>query len=220
MKKKTKVKAKPSKRSAGSAAEKQQETPDLIAAMMGIAQRLEGLERKLDLILDRQGSRASGPVSEPEPGQRQEPRRHDRHEPHERPQHHRQPPPQGTRQNHGNHNQGPHAGHSQGHGQGQHPHRGGRPLHQAVCSDCQADCEVPFKPTGDRPVYCKECFAKRKAKSHPPKAGGGHIPEPGNERHVKVFRKGGVGRVTVSEIVGPLRHGSPKRKHAKPGNRR
>ena len=41
---------------------------------------------------------------------------------------------------------------------------GGRPreMHKATCSDCKKECEVPFKPSGDRPVYCKECFAKRR----------------------------------------------------------
>ncbi|MCK9604514.1 MAG: hypothetical protein M0R66_09170 [Candidatus Omnitrophica bacterium] len=33
---------------------------------------------------------------------------------------------------------------------------------KAICAGCNTECEVPFKPTGDRPVYCKECFAKRK----------------------------------------------------------
>lgn len=37
-----------------------------------------------------------------------------------------------------------------------------RVLHKAVCADCSKPCEVPFKPSGDRPVYCKECFAKRR----------------------------------------------------------
>lgn len=40
-----------------------------------------------------------------------------------------------------------------------------RVLHKAVCAECKKECEVPFKPTGDRPVYCKDCFAKRKASS-------------------------------------------------------
>ncbi len=41
---------------------------------------------------------------------------------------------------------------------------GGRPreVHKAVCAECKQECEVPFKPSGDRPVYCKACFAKRK----------------------------------------------------------
>lgn len=37
-----------------------------------------------------------------------------------------------------------------------------RSFTRVVCSDCNKECEVPFKPSGDRPVYCKECFAKRK----------------------------------------------------------
>ena len=37
-----------------------------------------------------------------------------------------------------------------------------RAMHKAICADCNKECEVPFKPSGDRPVYCKECFAKRK----------------------------------------------------------
>ena len=41
---------------------------------------------------------------------------------------------------------------------------GGRPreMHKAVCSECNKECEVPFKPTGSRPVFCKECYSKRK----------------------------------------------------------
>jgi CxxC-x17-CxxC domain-containing protein len=38
-----------------------------------------------------------------------------------------------------------------------------RVLHKAVCADCKKECEVPFKPSGDRPVYCKDWFSKRKA---------------------------------------------------------
>jgi CxxC-x17-CxxC domain-containing protein len=36
-------------------------------------------------------------------------------------------------------------------------------MHAAVCADCGADCEVPFKPTEGRPVYCRECWLKRKS---------------------------------------------------------
>jgi CxxC-x17-CxxC domain-containing protein len=37
-----------------------------------------------------------------------------------------------------------------------------RSFTKAICADCNTECEVPFKPTGDRPVYCRECFAKHK----------------------------------------------------------
>lgn len=39
--------------------------------------------------------------------------------------------------------------------------RGGRPqMHNAICSNCGKECQVPFKPTGEKPVYCRDCFAK------------------------------------------------------------
>ncbi len=41
---------------------------------------------------------------------------------------------------------------------------GPKEMHKAVCAGCQKDCEVPFKPSGDRPVYCKDCFTKQKEK--------------------------------------------------------
>jgi ATP-dependent RNA helicase DeaD len=30
--------------------------------------------------------------------------------------------------------------------------------YNAVCHDCGSECEVPFKPTEGRPVYCRDCF--------------------------------------------------------------
>jgi len=36
---------------------------------------------------------------------------------------------------------------------------GPREMHKAICSKCKKECEVPFKPTEGKPVYCKECFA-------------------------------------------------------------
>ena len=38
----------------------------------------------------------------------------------------------------------------------------GRPMFTAVCADCKKECTIPFKPSGDRPVYCKDCFSRRK----------------------------------------------------------
>ncbi len=33
-----------------------------------------------------------------------------------------------------------------------------RQMHPAVCATCGKETEVPFKPRGDRPIYCKECY--------------------------------------------------------------
>ncbi|MFH1849170.1 MAG: CxxC-x17-CxxC domain-containing protein [archaeon] len=40
--------------------------------------------------------------------------------------------------------------------------RGPREMHKVVCADCGNECEVPFKPSGDRPVYCRDCYGKHK----------------------------------------------------------
>jgi CxxC-x17-CxxC domain-containing protein len=34
-------------------------------------------------------------------------------------------------------------------------------LHDAVCDECGKDCQVPFRPSGDKPIYCSECFEKK-----------------------------------------------------------
>lgn len=36
-----------------------------------------------------------------------------------------------------------------------------KPMHSAVCADCGKRCEVPFRPSGDKPVYCSICFENR-----------------------------------------------------------
>jgi CxxC-x17-CxxC domain-containing protein len=35
-----------------------------------------------------------------------------------------------------------------------------RTMYKATCAECGNDCEVPFQPSGDRPVYCSKCFEK------------------------------------------------------------
>lgn len=42
--------------------------------------------------------------------------------------------------------------------------RGPVEKHKAVCSDCKKECEVPFKPTEGRTVFCKECYPKHSKK--------------------------------------------------------
>ena len=35
---------------------------------------------------------------------------------------------------------------------------GERQMYSVTCADCGKDAEVPFQPSGDRPVYCNDCF--------------------------------------------------------------
>ncbi len=41
--------------------------------------------------------------------------------------------------------------------------RGARPqreMYAATCAACGVETEVPFRPSGDRPVYCRDCFSR------------------------------------------------------------
>lgn len=34
-------------------------------------------------------------------------------------------------------------------------------MHDAICDQCGKPCKVPFRPSGDRPIYCSECFEEK-----------------------------------------------------------
>lgn len=40
---------------------------------------------------------------------------------------------------------------------------GDRQMFKTICSKCNKECEVPFVPTGNRPVFCKDCFQSNRA---------------------------------------------------------
>jgi CxxC-x17-CxxC domain-containing protein len=53
-----------------------------------------------------------------------------------------------------------------------------RQMFPVVCAQCGKDTEVPFKPSGDRPVYCSDCF-----KEHSPsRSSGGSSRSSGGSR--------------------------------------
>ena len=39
--------------------------------------------------------------------------------------------------------------------------RGPREMFTATCSSCGNEAQVPFQPSGDKPVYCSTCFQQR-----------------------------------------------------------
>jgi CxxC-x17-CxxC domain-containing protein len=47
----------------------------------------------------------------------------------------------------------------------------GRPteMFPATCASCGKPCEVPFRPTGERPVYCRDCFGKTRTAGDAPR---------------------------------------------------
>lgn len=48
-------------------------------------------------------------------------------------------------------------------------------MHQAVCDQCGKPCEVPFRPTDGKLVYCNVCFGDRKKDGN--NKGGDRFPQ-------------------------------------------
>jgi CxxC-x17-CxxC domain-containing protein len=40
--------------------------------------------------------------------------------------------------------------------------RGSREMFSATCANCGREAQVPFRPTGARPVYCSDCFTSQR----------------------------------------------------------
>jgi len=49
---------------------------------------------------------------------------------------------------------------------------GAREMFTATCSACGKSCQVPFQPSGGKPVYCSDCFQGQR-NSRPSGGGGG-----------------------------------------------
>jgi len=59
-------------------------------------------------------------------------------------------------------------------------------LYKTSCAKCQNACEVPFRPNGMKPVYCKDCFVRDDERSprdsFQKKSFGNDRPSYGNDR--------------------------------------
>lgn len=38
------------------------------------------------------------------------------------------------------------------------PKRPQKRMYDVICSGCNCETQVPFRPSEDKPVYCRECF--------------------------------------------------------------
>jgi len=41
--------------------------------------------------------------------------------------------------------------------------RAPREMFSATCSNCGKEAQVPFRPSGTKPVYCSDCFTARRS---------------------------------------------------------
>ncbi len=75
---------------------------------------------------------------------------------------------------------GPGRGHDRGHDRSERP-AGDKELFKTTCTACHKSCEVPFRPSSNKPVYCRECFAKTNEENDS-RFGGGNEGRGGDSR--------------------------------------
>lgn len=64
------------------------------------------------------------------------------------------------------------------------PDASGRPMYDATCAQCGNQTQVPFQPSGDRPVYCYNCFRDMRKNSPGGPSGGGGGGGPRGDRQM------------------------------------
>ena len=50
-------------------------------------------------------------------------------------------------------------------------------MHKAICDNCGKECEVPFRPTSGKPIYCSNCFESKRG-SDSERSGGRNFERP------------------------------------------
>ncbi|MEI7689230.1 MAG: CxxC-x17-CxxC domain-containing protein [Candidatus Nomurabacteria bacterium] len=86
--------------------------------------------------------------------------------------------------------------------------RGPVTMHKAVCDECHKSCEVPFRPSGDKPIYCNDCFGEKRGNEAPRRDfGNDRAPRREfNDRPAQTFSKPAVAPVSndMSKQLGEM----------------
>jgi len=75
------------------------------------------------------------------------------------------------------------------------PSFGDKQMFKATCDKCHEVCEVPFKPSGDKPVFCNNCFAKADR--------GGATKSAGADQYQKQFEMLNTKLDNIMKILSP-----------------
>jgi len=71
-------------------------------------------------------------------------------------------------------------------------------MHETTCSACGKRCEVPFRPTGQKPVYCNDCFRNYERR------GGGFEKPSYRQDSFRGKKEDGFGREEFDKLIARL----------------
>jgi CxxC-x17-CxxC domain-containing protein len=81
-------------------------------------------------------------------------------------------------------------------------------MHKTICDECKKSCEVPFRPSSDKPVYCNECFSgKREKEDRAPRrdfSDRGPKRDFDNNRPAQSFSKPAGGQEDIKKQLGEI----------------
>ncbi len=69
----------------------------------------------------------------------------------------------------------------------------GKQMYKTVCGDCGKTAEVPFKPSGTKPVLCRSCFEPEERSSYGDSKRGGGSFSKSKFASKRPFERGGKG---------------------------
>ena len=62
-------------------------------------------------------------------------------------------------------------------------------MHSAICDKCGKDCEVPFRPTSGKPLYCDDCYKSKSREAGSRSEFGKQSGKASNEYHDQINKK-------------------------------
>lgn len=79
-------------------------------------------------------------------------------------------------------------------------------MHKATCDECKKECEVPFRPSGDKPIFCKNCFdSKREGGDRQPYIRDGGRDTNSNNTNDGVNNSSSVSAAQSTEVISSLK---------------
>lgn len=92
---------------------------------------------------------------------------------------------------------------------------GDRNMHKATCDNCGNSCEVPFKPTAGKPIYCNDCFSKKNESRDRRGGDGGRDRNRGGGGNDQVAQQLNALNGKMDRVISLLESASPKKGYPK-----
>ena len=85
-------------------------------------------------------------------------------------------------------------------------------MHRAICNKCGKGCEVPFRPSGDKPIFCSSCFENKRGSDSRRFEGSRNTEQPESPQYIEQFAALNSKLDTILKILTPKKIAPAKKK--------